>query len=1104
MARQSTASLRARSHVDFVHVLLIQGLDTIWTDDASGVTWGSALSGLTTRTCKPGLEVPPIQLGVSFRSGWLENNTVAFTLQDQDDVVAQVFAADPDADDVRILAATVLPTTDPLGNVQVQGAGTNDSISSWGKHIGVERIGPAGERNHFSPFNFALPPLYHPVDRSPDAGGVNVLVSDEPHIFEGRLVALYRFFRDPDVDGVAAYGSFAEADRAWWGVMRDRAEVTGDKVWRISCYGPEGLQKRQLNGVTRSFAAEGSSSNAWRPITAKVQLGTDERKVGVLISDWTLVGGPTTVLYPSSFFHASATLSASATPQELAAEVDDIVQDIASLGAASSYITHDPSGASLPTGYQAGGTWYDVNDDSGRNSIRVRRGRISIQTTVDDSHPHNAQVDLVLHEKVWRSWGWDLEGQSAPLYYSAGPAETRAGTSQATRDETHQVFFGRFDHEAFDLLGVWSAIASNPEPTSDGYFVGRFWTRGLGTAEAYGQDAPLDNNGIVRSYSPAVESAVSLLEMSDGFRQEITLGQDSAFIEGQTMPDEPGVSQVGGSTVDRLRYWAVKGRILRPGATEKEDLIQVAQVSWVDDDGLIGENSDGSAALVIERWEDPRAFGFPYEQERGLAIWASPVTGGHVVAPLATLSGYLGNAADFRYRLWLQVMHATGTASWAAGVLTFGVNNPDATLSGGAITQWPVDIEIASLGLGIPKDLIESPPAILDAYQAAMKGVGSEESALNRVNLAWIGPQNSEQLLDTLTTPVGLAARLHGAKYGLFALYQTPSQEDVDLVIDQEDLGSIDPPSHGRRLDGQYQSVRLRYRQHPDGLEPVESRTDQARDPHARSRPGNLPFEVTDLGLLPQDYFPRGDMWAAAGAQPWIREWVQLWTVVIPGFYAERNFTVQNLQISRPKGQDVWPGTLLRLTNPWPAHPHSGAYGLTNALARVLRVRKEPDGAVDCEVLIYGGSLRGPQGQGVYYAPCVRLAGYDSATRRLRYLPNWRGGSSTIDDTLGLVKPSWASGSGQMKLQLYRWSRRGWSTGPTGFVESVDTASGNITIASPGLTGTYLRDSDYLGIPAPYDDPEQADWVKGIYGVITRDDGTFGASNTRAPKYVDS
>ncbi len=232
----------------------------------------------------------------------------------------------------------------------------------------------------------------------------------------------------------------------------------------------------------------------------------------------------------------------------------------------------------------------------------------------------------------------------------------------------------------------------------------------------------------------------------------------------------------------------------------------------------------------------------------------------------------------------------------------------------------------------------------------------------------------------------------------------------------------------------------------------------------------------------------------------WGNAFRELWLRQVPHFFAQRNFTVSDLHIRREKGIDVRVGTLLRLTNPWPQNPDQGNYGLTNVIARVMNVRRTPEGTAICEVLVYASSLG--TSLGTYYAPCARLCGYDSANRLLKYIPNWRGTDETIDDTKGFVKPTWAAGSGNMHVTLYRWNRREWSTGPTGFVESVDTVNNTITIAAPGLTGTYYRDSDYLMIPSDYDNVNQADWVKSIYGVITLDDGTFGSGPTQGKRYV--
>lgn len=1055
-----------RTWAPFVYGLFVQGLETWWTTDESGDMLGSVVSGLTDRTCKGGLVVPEtITESSHLRTGWIQSSISTFRLLDYDLSVATLFGSgDPDPSTLKTLAKPIAAGTTPITSVTIQGAGTLSAFDPSDHYVGIERFGPAGERNYFSPFNFSIPGLYHPA-----AGNEftpRLTISPTPLVFEGRRVALYRFYREDRLTGAARFGSFVDAELAWIGILTDRAEIMGDRMWSLSAYGWEGYLKRELNSTTQTYSDDESSDDRWFAIDTKVALAADERDIGVVFYTQQAKSISKTA-YKSSVFAPGNQLTANQSRADLWTEIGAVVSNVAN--DSSGNITHADTLSE----------WLidpPVQGDSGYNGVSVQLGRVGIQVRRFNTSERFGAVGLLLHHKVWLAGGWDPWVQSV------------VGIYEKVTDVT---FYGSVDWPV--ELDFWNVHGLAIEPR-DGYWYAVFTT--VPISEGAASTRP-DNASAMRFYDAAFPSGISIVDLEG--RQEISLAGESPYIEGQIGAEpQDGSASVGGSPVDSSRLFAMRGKYLPPGSSDKpQDTIQVFRGSWANVDGHLGETTEGLPGLYIEKFYDPRAFGFPYPRLSQRSLWLA-IDRGHEIVPLATLDYVQNDGAETRFALLVRLLLSTGTASWVTSptdALTMGVNS----ISPPSGSWYADDAEIASLGLAVPRQLVDSVENIEDGFAKADPD-GDARGVMQRVRIAWIGALNSEDLFDAITAPVGIGYRLHGAKFGVYPMFIEPTPEDADLVIMESDLGSFKPPTHGRKLVGQYHRVKLRYRFNPEQGSTALTRTDPARDAGALTRPGNLEHTVTDYGLLPTPWYDTVKRQVnITGVGSWHLAWRRLWGEIIARFYAQQNFTISGLHIARPKGIDVRLGTVIRLSNPWPQNPKTGGYGFTEAVGRVISVDRKRSGEAICDVLIYGNSLTSTRG--TYYAPIAKVVGYNPATNQLKIEPDWRRHGNSRSDLVGFLKPAWSTATGTMEVRLYRFNRFSWSlTTDTPNVTAVDEVNGLLTL--DGALSDYLQDEDHFVVPAIYG--AQTEWPQDLYGVICLDDGTFGASNTPGKRWIDA
>ena len=131
--------------------------------------------------------------------------------------------------------------------------------------------------------------------------------------------------------------------------------------------------------------------------------------------------------------------------------------------------------------------------------------------------------------------------------------------------------------------------------------------------------------------------------------------------------------------------------------------------------------------------------------------------------------------------------------------------------------------------------------------------------------------------------------------------------------------------------------------------------TIKARDPRAAMRRGNAKVEIDGRSLT------------ADGA--WTAEARTLWGEQLARFYGEPKALVI-CKVKGHKARDLWPGTIVRYTSPWPA-TRAGSYGMTAAVGRIVSVSRDLQNlAATVEILVDAGDTTTT---GRRFAPVARL-----------------------------------------------------------------------------------------------------------------------------------
>lgn len=661
-----------------------------------------------------------------------------------------------------------------------------------------------------------------------------------------------------------------------------------------------------------------------------------------------------------------------------------------------------------------------------------------------------------------------------------GPETQHFDAQHVPAEDGRQIRFKRLE-AGEELAGTFLTGFVTPGPD---YWLAEMTTAKVGATESLADSNDWDNDGKLRYYKPKFLGEPYSIDMSASGQIARLGGGASPYIEGQITVWHSG-ADVDGSPSTRARYFAFRGKVLRELDGEPEDTIQVAICEFVDapNYGNVGVGVGVQPALRIVQWLDPRPFGFNH-RKLDLAYWTGVGSGdGRIEAcPLNAYAWRLDDEVEFAHTLLPQVMLSTGSSPGydTAGAITDGDNSPGGALAG--VNFWCSDLELADLGLGIPHQLV----APISEFFAGFNAVpGGWAGPLNRVRYAYIGPFLAQDMISSLLRVRRLMLRLHGGRIGVVRLAPF-SPSEAEVTIEERDLYDDEPPEQLPAPVGQLDEMRLSYRWDPLAGRTQLEHTERARDPDARSRTGELFEAIAEHGLLPWGW----SGFSAVGTSPWYDEIRLLWAYEAAVFFSLDHYQLTFL-VSRPKGQDLAPGTRVLLSNPWPAD-NAGGYGLTNHVGIVTAV--ELDTATHArrvEVFVFAG-----QGAGYrYFAPMARVLEQVGTTLTLS-TDQYGHGNAAIQDGDGFARPSWSTAGTDVVAQILYRIGHTWSLGGQHDVVRWDPDTATLDLAT--APDTSIQYADRWVLIATYDNQGAADYPRDTFGAVCLDDLTHGAGPTAA------
>lgn len=1073
---KTVAQLRSEEHADCAYALFIEGLPYVWvtphsTNGTSESLLGSGISSwigifenavahetVGQRQVLRGLVVPDgLKRGqLNRKTGLFESTGATFELIDHDGILGDLFANEGKTE--YELGQRLPPDQDaapnPLLVFSVAGGtvGPAASIDPAGYNVGIERIGPARERRYFMPLPVEGIGLHHQVNgtaQDETVGPAPIPVTSSPTVFAGRMVCLYRLYRDTTLaDSAAGWPrwdlQYEAGGPEWMGVLRDQGEYLGDGTWRLDCWGPESLLRRQLGTIDGA---------GWMPVASVDVALSDEQRgiaIGFAIDP---VGGGAPLVYPSRAF-GTVTLSATGAAQDFFDEVQTAIYELAdgtapgdfSSGISDAFLDHDLTGTGVTP----------------QNGIIVQHDAWTIRRPLSSATPGfegRTFMMVCLHEIVWRLLGFEPQTQSTP-----DPDPSEPWQLHGNDKEAGQSFW--LTDSSIGIFSPGGGVTPGP-----GYWTLTFDTRG---------EKGNDNDGDPRVFEPIHTLGESSIFSAAG-DQDFTISASFPYVEGDPTVDR--------DSYDRARFWLFRGKRTKVAGTqlydaegnvlesETEDEAQVAIVQWDEGSGYgsVAEPA-GVPALHIKRWIGPRRFGI--DRPRFQGEWNSEAGGEFTIEckPLQSLAYYEDPGAPDIERasgVLLALLYSTGGATpWTGGAFVAGLND-------GTWDRLP-----SELGLGVPATLINDDISAFEDVPGGLNG------GFNSVRYAYAESFSSWDVIADIIQPRALALSLEGGRFGVVRL-ALPDPADAAITLTENDAyGSTDDPRdvtpvQQLRATGAIDETVLDVRHDPSAGAVLEQVSFRARDNGARHRRGDLVQTLPCHGLLATHFFP------AQVVPAWYEDARQLWQVDQPTFLAKRHFLVRD-KISCIQGQDLWPGTRIRYTNRKVISP-TGADGVINALGLVLSSSLSPDEhAYDVEILIFADQFAG---QIRLFSPIAKIAN------------PWAGGSTTVplhEDYFGhggsadgprFLEPSWSSIGGQLRVGVLWYDRTGWTFDSMSGSRSV-TAASDTTVTLSSAAPTFHRDTHKYLIALPYDSQDAGEWPRELLLPLVLDDHTFGSGPT--------
>lgn len=1049
----TVAQLAALPYYEVGYLLVIEGWEIAWTNrvelaGSGSSSWiGNDVGVGRGRTVALGLEVPAnISLGIGLvDEGMPCNDDATFTLVDRDNYMIQ-FAEDEEGEE---LWQRLSPLDDPAPSTLIGSGGVNVGLHE--RWVNGEAISPDGERRQFQilPGN-PLPGADHAsINTSSGLAGLRASsVQDEARWFEGRPCALYLIRKDVVAGTWADWETQYESGYSliWWGTIKGVPTAQAG-AWKIQCEGPSSWLRKPLN-VNRPAQ--------WRPLETYLSFGYKEGLVAYALGFLPSQIDPAKMGAVSAYDPSFDTIVGGVTPSGLAQQIQSRLNTLVATAGADY-------------------TWSAYKNAKVAFTDEYVKVRLDENNSSPNGYTYSAVVQIRMHMKAWNHMGWDPVVQNG----------------FGTLDTKYELEVAEEENKFSPLTG-----ASTPDP-APGYYGVRFSTRPKGWDVAV-NPGDAANKGNDRYYFPYVKAtgggggSAAISTLQPDARQQLDIGftDDAPYCEGQ-LAKPPADVTIASGACDRAGFFAVRGsRIQRVKDStgvevdgDVETVYQLGRMSWVDGDTSIGVDPATSKGVVwCEEWLNVQEWGSA--SYRLKKAWAANDL---ECVPVALL-GYnchTYSQPDHAHRVLARVLLSSGTAEWT------GVGD-DASLSYGtnANLSYPGkanDLEIADLGLCIPYDLVD-----LGSFAAAAGAIpGGIDGPLNRTRLAFIGPFDSDQLIADILRPRGWCFSLAGGRYGLFARHTPIDIEDAVLEITQAHVAA--DPGEGPPAE----TVDFRPLEPVDLVEVTYGASQlggdgrdatfvvQARDPRAAQRRGNAKVDIDGRTLL------------ADGS--WRPDFTMLWGVHLAGWFGEPHMTV-NVAVKGNAAKDVWPGSVVTYTSPWPA-TRSGAYGVDRRVGRVMAVEIDTlTLAKRLTILVEG---KDPLGQ-ARYAPIARLLDNVTDTTQRNdgtYFYCYEdafGRGGDVGDVMAFAEPSWSTSGGNLACEVWQsWDGVEWENTATFDVDRVDAPN---VIRYTNLVGTVWERRYAVIVPQAY--ANQVQWGKDVFGVICDSDGTHGAGGTPGRKWV--
>ena len=1099
------ANLRDQKYCEVAYLIAIDGIPIMWCTDhlpGSGLLGSGAGSylgfyesgqvweNLGRREMRPGLLIgSQLEKKIDIKSGMFTRTSATFQIKDDaQGTVARLFASKGKGG--NRLTQHLSAGQDDLTELSVEGEGA--PIAAENLQISTEAIGPNGERRAYFPFPFRGfgYEYFYPVNQTDDFPRPPI-VSEEPIDFTGRLVTVWRTYRDTRDTTSPEYQKWAQwadldlqTDLVWVGKMRDTGTYRGDKIWSFTCDGIKSLLQKQCGALT---------PREWMQVTdTTISLGEDENYLALELRFYQ-ASADASPAYEGTHFQSvsfTQTLPTSGTRADYIAAISTIIEEV-STGVTSDY------------GIEAFTDWYLQGFVLNENGFHIVRGP---ETSSESDVRGISIAEICFHNKVWRILGWEPEVQAYD------------GSQIGDEKLIHMSHM-----EAGRHLSNLSANSPGTEGCpGEGYLRAQMDTIPIGMhrAEAHAGAAGSDNGGAARHYVPMHAEGGKVLLLNAGTTFQVS---------GQNLfcPKDPLVtylqsSSVEGTSCTNARYWVFKGK--RAAITDEQiaagdfedieatEFIQVGVVSHPNGTyvGEVGGSLDGNR-FVLERWVDCRAFGENFDRLKTTEEWTAIAGDGKYkieCVPLNALSYYRNTGSTPQLELvWLtlrSLLVSTGTVGgWSSGVAD-GVEPTFTQGDNGTIGDerfWGGDVLSSDMGLGIPEQLVMS----IDEIEQAFAEIPDGEDAYNgfmRGRYAYRGAFDSYKTIESIIRTRGLTMTWKDGKIGVMYLGDFPPSE-AEVVIDRDsiwgEIGNIrgNIPSQELRVTDPFDKIVLSYRTSVSSGKTVEEEEFVAKDEGSRRRLGDAEEPISDHGLAPVKWYVQ------AGKTPppaWHAKFDRVWAVKKARWLAERHFAVQ-IKVQRRVGQRLGIGTKVLFTDPSIVLP-DGTYGGTDVTGIVYGVTFVPgrpnstEGEYyEVDLLIFAEQFDEKR----YFMPIGEVVSISGTSVTL--LEDMFGLGTGTPDAARFIRPERPSSlTGTLRVRLLEWDRVNYTLGSQ--IRNVVSRSGNVLTISSAFTGLNPYTKKWL-VPAPYEDQDADNWAQELGIVTVTDDLEFGSGPTNGFPFRD-